>query len=66
MAQLVKHPTLGFSSGHDLMVRGFESHSGLCTDSRESAWDSPFLSVPLPLVCTHMREHTLSLSLKNK
>ena len=24
MAQLVEHPTLGFGSGHDLMVREFE------------------------------------------
>ena len=29
VAQSVKHLTLGFSSGHDLMVGGFEPHIGL-------------------------------------
>ena len=33
MAQSVKHTTLDFSSGHDLMVHGFEPHVGLWTDS---------------------------------
>ena len=28
MAQVVKHPTVGFSSDHDLMVHEFESASG--------------------------------------
>ena len=60
MAQLVKHPMLDFSSGHDLMVGEMEPHVGFCSDSAESAWDSPSpsLSAPPPLV--------LSLSLKNK
>ena len=34
-----------FSSGHDLTVREFEPHIGLCTDGAEPAWDS--LSLPL-------------------
>ena len=40
VARSVKRQTLGFSSGHDLMVHEFESHIGLCTDSLEPAWDS--------------------------
>ena len=40
MAQWVKHPTLDFGSGHDLLVRGIEPRVGLCTDSAEPAWDS--------------------------
>ena len=63
MAQLVKHPALDFSSGHDLTVPEFEPHTGLCTDSAEPAWDShslsPSLSLPLP-TCA------LSLSKRNK
>ena len=47
MAQSVKQPTLGFGSGHDLMVCEFEPHAGLCADSAEPAWDSlSTLSVP--------------------
>ena len=55
MAQLVKRPTLGFSSGHDLTVHEFEPRTGLCADSVEPAWDS--LSLPL---------HLLAVALKNK
>ena len=40
----VKHPTLGFGSGHDLTIHGFEPRVGLRADSTESAWDSLFLS----------------------
>ena len=40
MAQLVKHPTLDFSSAHDLMGCEFEPHVGLCADSGELPWDS--------------------------
>ena len=48
MAQSLKHLTLGFASGHDLMV----------PEIKPPAWDSlsPSLSAPLPLT------HTLSLS----
>ena len=45
MTQLVKHPTLGFSSGHDLAVRGSEPCVGLYSDNAESAWNP--LSLPL-------------------
>ena len=48
--------TLGFSTGHDLMVCEIEPCVRLCTDSVETAWDSPSLSAPLLLF--------LSLSLK--
>ena len=40
MAQLVKHPTLGFGSSHDLMVHGIKPHIMLCADSTEPARDS--------------------------
>ena len=44
MAQLVEHPVLDFSSGHDLRVKGSGS-----TFSVESAGDSsPSFSFPLP------------------
>ena len=51
MAQSVKHPTLGFSSGHDLWVHELEPSVGLCADSVEPTWDSlsPSLSAPPPL-----------------
>ena len=47
-AQLVRHLTLDFGSGHDLVVCGFELYIRLCTDSVEAAWDSlpPSLSAP--------------------
>ena len=44
VAQSVKHPTLGFGSGHDLMVHEFGPCIGLCADSEEPAWDSLSLS----------------------
>ena len=58
MVQLVKQPTLGFSSGHDLTVHGFEPHVGIFTDGVELAWDLISLFPSLSL--------SLSLSLKNK
>ena len=56
----VKHPTLDFGLGHDLMVSEIEPQGGLCTDSMELAWDSLFLSLcPSPdHTCSHM--HSLS------
>ena len=58
VAQLVKHPTLGFSLGHDLMVHEFEPCVGLCADSSEpEACSLSLCPSPTP---------TLSLSLKNK
>ena len=49
MAQAVKHPTLDFGLGHDLVVREFKSQVGLCADSVEPAWDSLSLSLSLSL-----------------
>ena len=48
MAELVKHPTLDFGSGHDLTVRGIKPHVGLHVDSMDPTWDS--LSAPPPLM----------------
>ena len=46
VAQLVKHPSLDFGSGHDLMVPEIKPHFGFCADSAEPTWDylSPSLS----------------------
>ena len=51
-AQLVKCPTLGFGSGHDLWFREFEPHIGVHADIVEPARDSlsPSLSAPPPLM----------------
>ena len=70
MTQLVKHPTLGFGSGHDLLDHEFEPCARLHTDSAELAWDSlsPFLSAPpllilsLSLSLAHSSSSSLSLS----
>ena len=48
MAQSVKCPTLGFGSGHDLMVHEIKPRIGICADSTEPAWDSHFLSLSAP------------------
>ena len=37
VAQSLKHPTLDFGSGHDLMVREIKSRFGLWTDNTEPA-----------------------------
>ena len=47
VAQSVKRPTLGFSSGHDLTVHEIEPRLGLCAGSADPAWDSLSLSVSL-------------------
>ena len=64
VAASVKHPTLDFGSGQDLMAREFEPRVGLCADSSEpgAASDSvsPSLSAP-PLLTL-----CVCLSLKNK
>ena len=66
MAQSVKHPTLDFGSGHDLTVCEIKFNVGLCTDSKESAWDSLSASLPTPTLlacaCTHVCALSLSLS----
>ena len=62
VAQSVECLTLGFGSGHDLTVHGFEPpHQALC-GSTEPAWNSlsPSLSIPPPLMCTltlHLNKH---------
>ena len=59
MAQLVKHLTFDFGSGHALMVCEVQPRLGPCADSTEPAWDSLSPSLkPLPCLCS------LSLSLK--
>ena len=41
VAELVKHPTLNFCSGHDFMAHGFKSPlQVLHAESAEPAWDS--------------------------
>ena len=57
MAQLIKGPTLDFSSGHDLMVHEIDPCIGLCADGTKLGWDS--LSAPPPL-----STHVCALSLK--
>ena len=51
MAQLVKHPTPGFGSGHDLVVRESEPSVWLHANSVEAAGDSFALLLSLPLPC---------------
>ena len=52
---VVKHLTLDFGSSHDLMIRGFEPHFGLCSDGMEPAWDSLTLSLPPPLLALSLK-----------
>ena len=60
VAQLVKHPTLGFSSGHDLTVREFQPHIGL----HDTAWSLlGILSIPLFLCSSPARVCARSLAL---
>ena len=60
VAQLVKHLTLSFGSGHGLTVREIEPCMGFHSDGAEPAWDS--LSVPLSL-CFSLLVHALSLKI---
>ena len=57
MAQSVEL-ILGFGSGHDLMVCGFQPCVRLCAGSLEPAWDSVSLSL-----CPSLLALSLSLSL---
>ena len=74
VAQSVKHPTLGFSLGHELTVCEFKPYLGLCADSAEPAWDSLSFSLslslppslPLPLFPSLSAPPTFTFSLKNK
>ena len=60
MAQSIKLLTLGFGSGHDLMVREFEPCLGAFMGF------SPSLSAPPPLEHALLHERVLSLSLALK
>ena len=51
VAQLIKQPTLDFSSDRDLMVHEIEPRIGLCTDSTDSL-----------TLLAHSHAHVLSLS----
>ena len=51
VAQSVKRPTLGFSSGHDLSVLETEPCIGLHAGSVKPAWDSfSFPITPIPKI----------------
>ena len=68
VGQPVKRLILDFSSGHDLLVREFRPHVGLCADNEDclgilSLFLSPSLSSPSLLTHTHTHTHTHSLSL---
>lgn len=51
VAQSVKPPTLSFSSGHDLMVHGYKTCTGLPAQRGACLEDS--LPVPLPSLLTY-------------
>ena len=63
VAQSVKCPTLGFSSGHDLTVCGFEPCNGLCPDSGACSGFS--LSTPPPVSLSFSLSLSLSLKINN-
>ena len=63
MAPSVGWPTLGFGSGHELVVPEFEPHIDLHADSVEPAWDSLSLPVSLPFLLSFSFSLSLSLSL---
>ena len=60
MVQSVRRPTLGFGSGHDPTVCGFEPCIMLCADSVEPAWDSVSPSFSAPPLLVHARSLSLS------
>ena len=68
VARLVKRLTLGFGSGHGLMVCKFKPHIRFHAVNAEPAWDS--LSRSVSLLLPHSRMHTsvcaCSLSKINK
>ena len=63
MAQSVKRLALGFGSGDDPAVWGFEPHISLWADSTELASDSLCPSLSAPPWGAHAHAHMLSLSL---
>ena len=44
-SRLVKHPTLGLSLGHDVVVPEFEPHVRLRADGTEPAWNFVSLKI---------------------
>ena len=62
MTQSLKHLTLDFGSGDDLMFHEIEPCVGLCADNMDPAWDPlfPTLSAPPPLM------HALSLKISKQ
>ena len=62
VAQSVEPLTLGFGSGHDLTVHGFEPRISLHTDSAEPAWDSLSPNLALCPSPTHPPSVPLYLS----
>ena len=67
MAQLGKHSTLDFGSGHDLTVLGIKPYVRLHAGKVAPAWDSLSpLSAPAPPLLTRSLALSLSLSLKIK
>ena len=63
---MVKYPTLGFGSGHDLMVGEIKPRVGLHTDSTEPAWDSLPLSSAPPLFTLSLKINKLQKLKKKK
>ena len=67
VAQLIKHPTLDFCSGHDLTVCEIEPCVGLCLHWQHGACLGFSLPLSLPrlpsLMCARARSLSLSLSL---
>ena len=64
MAQSVKHLTLDYDSGYDLMVCEFEPQLELCAGGTEPAWDPLSLSLSLSLSAPPLLMHAPSLSSK--
>ena len=65
VAQSAECPTLDFSSGHDLTIRGFEPRVGLCADSSELGACFGFCVSPSLCFCPAYTV-CVCLSLKNK
>ena len=63
MAQSVKRPTLDFGSCHDLMIREFKPHIGLCVDSVDPGCGSNSLSLSLSAPPTCVLSLSLSLQI---
>ena len=64
VAQLVKHLTVCFGSGHDLLVGKFKPHIELCANSMGPAWDSLSFSLSLSLSLSPLISLPLTLPSK--